>query len=84
MTEHRRWLCASCQREWVYAHGWDADDGCPGCHASDISYVAYQPAFFGGDIPREAAPVPGAVIAAAETPAGLALIGSDDGWDFIS
>lgn len=51
--KQQRWLCGTCRREWVYAHAWQPDHGCPGCHSSAIEQVEYVPAFAGGDIPRE-------------------------------
>lgn len=58
MTQ-RRWLCGTCQREWLAnssaagANPWQAADGCPGCHSSQIREVEYTARFPGADIPRE-------------------------------
>lgn len=51
MPSQTRWLCESCQREWVYAHQWD-EQACPACGAATIAQVTYTPSFPGGDIPR--------------------------------
>jgi hypothetical protein len=51
MTQ-RRWLCRSCDREWVFAAEWTPDAGCPICHAATIEQVLYTPIFPGADIPR--------------------------------
>jgi len=53
---HTRWHCDNCDREWVYAHCWSPEDGCPGCHSLDIAQVTYQAEFPGGDLPRADAP----------------------------
>jgi hypothetical protein len=60
---HTRWHCATCAREWVYAHHWSPEQGCPGCHSSQVTQVTYQPLFPGGDLPRDpVAPTPPAVV----------------------
>lgn len=57
MQVHRRWFCHGCKREWLYAKDWDESRGCPICHSTQVEYVAYAPAFLGGDIPRPEEPV---------------------------
>ncbi len=58
MITHRRYLCATCDREWLPnasaagADPWTPEMGCPGCRSSKIAVVDYQPSFLGGDIPR--------------------------------
>lgn len=52
-----RWLCRGCAREWAYVHNWDISQGCPVCHSFDVDRRSYQPAFPGGDLPREDAPI---------------------------
>lgn len=59
MTQ-RRWFCRTCLREWLGhsaagADPWYPEQGCPGCHGSQIEQVEYRPRFPGGDIPRDAA-----------------------------
>lgn len=72
MTQ-RRWLCATCQREWLAngsamgAQPWVPDEGCPGCRSSQIREVAYEPAFPGADIPRDVvAPPPAPALSTRE------------------
>jgi len=48
-----RWFCENCEREWVYAHGWAPEHGCPACHATGIRKESYQPQFPGADLPRK-------------------------------
>jgi hypothetical protein len=71
MTERRlffggaRRLCIDCGREWLSARvldekhegrAWNADtDGCPACGGRAFTQPTYNPAFPGGDIPRNLA-----------------------------
>lgn len=75
MITHRRWLCDTCHREWLFARNWTEHDGCPGCHGSAIRLVEYR-AEPGGDIPRgEVRPVlDAAPTAVAAQPAPLTLV----------
>lgn len=52
---HTRWFCHTCRREWVFALSWQPEDGCPGCHGSQVEHVTYTAAFPGGDLPRSRA-----------------------------
>lgn len=74
--EQTRWLCDVCAREWLYAHDWTPEMGCPGCHASRIQAVRYRPAFRGGDIVRSTVlQVSPSMIEVVSTPPALPLLG---------
>lgn len=49
MAQQVRWRCDGCKRQWVYAHGWNVDDGCPACKGTSIRQVSYDAAFPGAD-----------------------------------
>lgn len=51
--KQRRWFCSVCQREWLYAHGWDESQGCPACHSPRIERLTYTPTIRGLDLPRD-------------------------------
>ncbi len=76
----RRWLCRSCQREWVYSTVGDVP--CPACGSSDVDVAVYHSAFPGDDMPRTPAAslmldaVAMDVLISSATP--LALIGSGE------
>ena len=94
MTQ-RRWFCRTCLREWLGhsaagADPWYPEQGCPGCHGSQIEQVEYRPQFPGGDMPRDTAgmavrsrpPYGLPDVTAKEQPNQvLALVGADDGVD---
>jgi len=64
MATQTRWLCGGCGREWVYAHNWNVDQGCPLCGHQGIRRETYDAAFPGADLPRGAAaltPAPAAI-----------------------
>ncbi len=52
---HQRWVCRDCEREWLYAHHWTPEQGCPACRSMQVEQVTYQAAFPGADVPRSGA-----------------------------
>lgn len=78
MTMHRRWVCGTCHREWVFAVGWTERDGCPGCHSAQISQVEYTPAFPGSDVPRSGVSVAEPAAVVEPIPMPLVLIESSE------
>lgn len=58
MTDQIRWFCRDCAREWVFAHQWTSDRGCPACQSMAIEQRQYRAEFPGGDVPRLVIPTP--------------------------